>query len=192
MLLSRPSNSFALFSTSTHQQLACSRLTHSSLQLVQGLSPLETSVRLLPQGVVGIVVNVSTGYLVDKVSVQILIGIGGPLTAAASLIMSFSKPSWSYWQGAFVGESLTPILPDGMTFDCCTSTIATDPKFSPLHSLKSHHRRRFLWPKTSTCWRCFQLHCSDGLFCWSGCLCGSCGISNGRQFFQQRKSYARL
>jgi len=59
------------------------------------------------------VVNILTGYLVDKVSVRVLVGSSAFITAVAPLILALSRDSWSYWEGIFVGDALAPVNPDG-------------------------------------------------------------------------------
>lgn len=79
---------------------------------MQDLSAIEASTRLLPQVIVGVSVNICTGYLADKVNVLYLVVGSGVITAIGPLLMAFAQSSWSYWQGAFIGEAVAPLSPD--------------------------------------------------------------------------------
>lgn len=50
-------------------------------QNTQGLSALDAALRCLPMVFVGIITNIATGLLVDKVSAGVLVSLGGLLSA---------------------------------------------------------------------------------------------------------------
>ncbi|CAL1708737.1 unnamed protein product [Somion occarium] len=79
-------------------------------QQVQLLSPLQTSVRLVPLGVVGLITNLLTGYLVAVVPAQALIIIGFMSAIASSIIFSLINVHASYWAMAFIVMCTLPIM----------------------------------------------------------------------------------
>jgi len=79
-----------------------------SFQEVQGYSPFKASLRLLPSLIVGIILNLSTGYFVDRASPFWLILVSSLLTAGSPLLMALIKPAWPYWWGAFPAQVLAP------------------------------------------------------------------------------------
>jgi MFS family permease len=81
-------------------------------QLVQSLSPLQTSLRFLPMVVTGSATNFLTGYLVKRVRADVLIMSGAAISAVAPLLMALIDPNWSYWTCAFVATALSPICAD--------------------------------------------------------------------------------
>lgn len=85
---------------------------HLSFQEVQHLSALQASIRLLPSLVVGTVLNLSTGLLIDKVSTFWLVTTSSILCAGAPLLMALINPTWPYWSSAFVAQILQPISGD--------------------------------------------------------------------------------
>ncbi|KAG4418164.1 hypothetical protein IFR04_008685 [Cadophora malorum] len=81
-------------------------------QEIQGLSPIQTSLRFLPMVVTGAGANLLTGWLVKRVRADILILISAFVTAVAPLLMAVVKPEWSYWICAFVAVACTPVCAD--------------------------------------------------------------------------------
>lgn len=64
--------------------------------------------------ITGIATNIATGYLVDKVDVNLLVSSATVITAISPLVMAIAKPQWSYWRGSFIPMALSPISGDGM------------------------------------------------------------------------------
>lgn len=81
-------------------------------QLIQNLSPLQTSLRFLPMVVTGTATNVLTGYLVKRVRADMLVMSGAAISAIAPLLMAVINPSWSYWACAFIAVACSPISAD--------------------------------------------------------------------------------
>lgn len=81
-------------------------------QLIQSLSPLQTSLRFLPMVVTGSATNFLTGYLVKRVRADVLVISGAAISAIAPLLMAIINPSWSYWACAFLATALCPICSD--------------------------------------------------------------------------------
>ncbi|KAI4216061.1 MAG: hypothetical protein LQ351_001557 [Letrouitia transgressa] len=63
--------------------------------------------------VVGVSVNVVTGFLVSRVQVRTLAVVSAIITCAASLLMATIHIDWSYWRAAFPAMALSPVHPDG-------------------------------------------------------------------------------
>ncbi|OCH84235.1 major facilitator superfamily MFS-1 [Obba rivulosa] len=74
------------------------------------LSPLQTSLRLLPMGISGLLTNIATGYLVGIVASQLLI-LGGIASCMAScIVFALVDVHTSYWAMAFIVMITLPIL----------------------------------------------------------------------------------
>ncbi|KAJ7146260.1 major facilitator superfamily domain-containing protein [Mycena epipterygia] len=82
-------NTLSYFSTLYYQQ-------------VKLLDPLETAVRFIPMTVAGVIVNLVTGYVMNRVPgrLLILVGILGSITAP--LIYAVMDVDASYWKTAFL------------------------------------------------------------------------------------------
>ena len=83
-----------------------------SFQVVEGQSALHTPFRLLPLVVVGLIINVLTGILVNKASASILLLGACSLSAVSPLLFAVLSPKWSYWAAAFPAMCLSPISED--------------------------------------------------------------------------------
>jgi MFS family permease len=81
-------------------------------QMVQSLSPLQTSIRFLPMVVTGSATNFLTGWLVKRVRADILVLGSAAITAIAPLLMAVVKPEWSYWTCEFFATACAPICAD--------------------------------------------------------------------------------
>ena len=81
-------------------------------QNIQGLSPLETSIRFIPMVISGTLANLSTGLLVSRISGNHLTLVGVVLTFAAPLLFAFGDPDSTYWKYAFPAMCLVPIGAD--------------------------------------------------------------------------------
>jgi len=78
-------------------------------QEVQELSALQASLRILPSLIIAVILNFSTGYLIDKAPAFWVLLITMTLTAGAPLLMAIISPQTSYWKGAFFAQVLEPL-----------------------------------------------------------------------------------
>ncbi|KAI9151487.1 MFS-type transporter 1 [Paramyrothecium foliicola] len=78
-------------------------------QEVQHLSALESSLRIVPSLVVGVLLGLTIGFFVDRFRAIWLVGISSALCAGSPLLMAVIEPHWSYWAGAFEAQLLCPI-----------------------------------------------------------------------------------
>jgi MFS family permease len=78
-------------------------------QEIQDVGTLTTSLQLLPNVVVGVIVGLSCGLFVDKISARWLVSVASVLCAAAPLLMAVMKPDFSYWYCAFWAQALSPL-----------------------------------------------------------------------------------
>lgn len=67
--------------------------------------------------VVGLSVNILTGFLISSVQVRTLVVVSAIITCAASPLMATIHTDWSYWRAALWAMLLSPVHPDG------TSTV---------------------------------------------------------------------
>ncbi|PPJ56841.1 hypothetical protein CBER1_11056 [Cercospora berteroae] len=83
---------------------------YSSLffQEVQLLSAIQTAIRILPQVLVGAILSLLAGVLVNRVPVMASIMISSVLAAGSPLLMAVIDPSRSYWIMAFWAQLLAP------------------------------------------------------------------------------------
>ncbi|KAK7684960.1 hypothetical protein QCA50_011795 [Cerrena zonata] len=79
-------------------------------QQVLLLSPIQTSVRLVPLGVAGLVTNLLTEYLVAIFPSQILIIVGLLCTTPSSIIFALINVHASYWSMAFIVMCTLPVM----------------------------------------------------------------------------------
>jgi len=79
-------------------------LTVVSFQNVQHLSALESSIRFLPSIVVGILLELTTGFFIHRLSVLYLVTISALLSAGAPLLMALIDAKWPYWYDAFFAQ----------------------------------------------------------------------------------------
>lgn len=84
-----------------------------SWQEVQLLSPLQASIRFLPSMILGVILNLVTGLIVDKFPVFYLVLVSSALGALAPLLMAINSPKWPYWYAAFPAQICEPLCPDG-------------------------------------------------------------------------------
>ena len=63
--------------------------------------------------VVGLAVNIFTGFLVSRIQVRTLVVVSAILTLPASVLMATIHPDWSYWRTPFWAMLLSPVHPDG-------------------------------------------------------------------------------
>lgn len=63
--------------------------------------------------ILGAILNLVTGLVVDKFSVIYIILISSALGAVAPLLMAINSPRWPYWYAAFPAQIFEPLSPDG-------------------------------------------------------------------------------
>ena len=78
----------------------------ASFQQVQHLSALQTSIRLLPAVIMGLVLEVTTGLFVHRFSVLYLVVISSLVSAGSPLLMALINTKWPYWYDAFFAQLL--------------------------------------------------------------------------------------
>ncbi|GJE97159.1 MFS general substrate transporter [Phanerochaete sordida] len=79
-------------------------------QQVQGLTPLQTAVRLVPMGCSGLISNILAGYLVGVIRGQVLV-VASLLSGLAScLVFALIDVHASYWAMALPAVLLLPVL----------------------------------------------------------------------------------
>lgn len=81
-------------------------------QRVQSNSALQSSIRFLPQVIMGTGINILTGYLISRVQVRTLVVASAIITVIASPIMATIDVHTSYWRAAFWALLLSPVNPD--------------------------------------------------------------------------------
>lgn len=81
-------------------------------QDVQDTSAVSTSLKLLPNLIVGAIINLTVGIFVNKVPARWLVTISSFLCSVAPLLMAVLNPSWSYWYMAFWAQMLAPMSAD--------------------------------------------------------------------------------
>lgn len=79
---------------------------------MQHVTPLGTSLRILPSLVIGFVIQVSTGLLIDRTNPYKLVLFSLLLSAGAPLLMALTSAQWPYWYTAFPAQLLTPLSCD--------------------------------------------------------------------------------
>ena len=84
-----------------------------SWQEIQSLSALQASVRFLPSMILGTILNIVTGLIVDKFPVMYLVLISSALSAISPLLMAINSPRWPYWYATFPAQLFEPLSPDG-------------------------------------------------------------------------------
>ena len=63
--------------------------------------------------ILGAILNLVTGLIVDKVPVVYIVLISSALGALAPLLMAINSPSWPYWYASFPAQVFEPLNPDG-------------------------------------------------------------------------------
>ncbi|OBS17260.1 hypothetical protein FPOA_12225 [Fusarium poae] len=83
-------------------------MTSLYFQEIQHLSALDASIRIVPSAVVGLTLNLTTGFIVNRVPAVWLVNATTLLSSGSPLLMALMKPGWSYWTGAFLAQILLP------------------------------------------------------------------------------------
>jgi MFS family permease len=64
---------------------------------------------MLPFSLAAVILNFTTGYVIDRAPVFWLVLITTIMTAGSPLLMALINPQWSYWRGAFFAQLLAPL-----------------------------------------------------------------------------------
>ncbi|KAF2017500.1 MFS general substrate transporter [Aaosphaeria arxii CBS 175.79] len=83
-------------------------------QEVQERSALSASLNLLPNLMVGVVLNLSMGLFVDRLPARWLVVVSSFICALAPLFMAVVDPNWSYWYMEFWAQIFAPFSGDIM------------------------------------------------------------------------------
>lgn len=81
----------------------------TSFQEIQNTGTLATSLQLLPNVVVGVLIGLCCGLFVDRVAAGWLVTGASILCACAPLFMAVMDPAWTYWYMAFWAQALSPV-----------------------------------------------------------------------------------
>ena len=76
---------------------------------------MEASLRLLPNVVVGFILNPATGLFLQHFTAYKLLAGTSLVAAASPLLMVVIDPGWSWWVCAFWAVALGPVSVDGMS-----------------------------------------------------------------------------
>ncbi|KAI0906092.1 major facilitator superfamily domain-containing protein [Ustulina deusta] len=81
-------------------------------QEVEGVSPLQSSLRFLPHPIAGTATNIATAYLISRVEVRTLGVVSGVVTMIAPILMATVRIGENYWTAPFFALLLSPLNPD--------------------------------------------------------------------------------
>jgi len=87
-------------------------------QHVQGLSALQSSLRLLPAMLVAAVLELAIGALLHRVPPVHLLLWSSLICAGSPLLMALIDPRWPYWYAAFPAQVLQPVRRRGDPWSC--------------------------------------------------------------------------
>ncbi|TRX96936.1 hypothetical protein FHL15_002242 [Xylaria flabelliformis] len=87
-------------------------LTTRSFQEVEGVSPLQSSLRFLPHPIAGTATNIATAYLISRVEIRTLGVVSGVITMIAPILMATVRIGENYWTAPFFALLLSPLNPD--------------------------------------------------------------------------------
>lgn len=85
-----------------------------SVQKIQLLPAKEASLRLIPNMLIGFILNPTIGLAVQHVRIDYLLTIASMLSAVAPLLLALTDPAWSYWYAEFWSMLLCGVAVDGM------------------------------------------------------------------------------
>ena len=78
--------------------------------------------------VVGLAVNILTGFLISRIQVRTLVVVSAILTLPASVLMATIHTHWSFWRVSFWAMLLSPVHPDGKFIRFAPFALAPIPK----------------------------------------------------------------
>jgi MFS family permease len=81
-------------------------------QEIQHASTLTTSLYLLPNLGVGVLINIGVGFFVDRVPARWLVAGSAMICALSPLFMALMNPTWNYWYLAFWAQLFAPFSAD--------------------------------------------------------------------------------
>jgi MFS family permease len=81
-------------------------------QEIQHASTLTTSLYLLPNLGVGVIINIGVGFFVDRVPARWLVAGSAMICAFSPFIMALMNPTWNYWYLAFWAQLFAPFSAD--------------------------------------------------------------------------------
>ncbi|KAK1998054.1 integral membrane protein [Colletotrichum falcatum] len=81
-------------------------------QNVQDLSALQTSLRFIPNVLLGIIFSVALGVMLHRVPVYWIVLSTCLLSAISPLVMALVDPGWPYWYASFWAMLLSPLSGD--------------------------------------------------------------------------------
>jgi MFS family permease len=81
-------------------------------QEIQHASTLTTSLYLLPNLATGVVINITVGFFVHRVSARWLVAGSALICAASPLIMALMPSEWKYWKLALWAQIFAPFSAD--------------------------------------------------------------------------------
>lgn len=79
---------------------------------MQDSSTLTTSLKLLPNLMMGTVLNLCVGLFVNKFPARWLVTVSSVLCAGAPLLMAVVNPEWNYFYMEFWAQLLSPLSAD--------------------------------------------------------------------------------
>ncbi|CAO2652099.1 Nn.00g003820.m01.CDS01 [Neocucurbitaria sp. VM-36] len=83
-----------------------------AFQEVQHASTLTTSLYLLPNLMIGVLINIFVGMFVHRVSVRWLVTGSALICALSPMFMAIVPPAWSYWKLVFWAQLFAPFSAD--------------------------------------------------------------------------------
>jgi hypothetical protein len=123
--------------------------------------------RFIPNVLIGMILNLSTGLLVHRIRADYLILFTSFLCAGSPLLMAIIHPDWSWWYCAFWAVLLGPLSADGASPSLPPTGIPNLADFlSNLHGGKSNNHRCLQPDNTSSRRRCLQHRGSIRKFSW--------------------------
>lgn len=87
-------------------------LSSHSFQEIQDSSALTASLKILPNMIVGTILNLSVGIFVDRFPARWIVTISSVLCAGAPLLMALADPEWNYFYMQFWAQTLSPMSVD--------------------------------------------------------------------------------
>lgn len=81
-------------------------------QEIQQTTPLDTSLKLLPNLIIGTVINLVVGLIVHRLPVRWLVTVSSFLCSIAPLFMAIVNPHWNYWLLEFWAQFFSPFSAD--------------------------------------------------------------------------------
>ncbi|MDI1484875.1 MAG: hypothetical protein OHK93_000009 [Ramalina farinacea] len=87
-------------------------LLYMEYQRIQSLSALQSSLRFLPHIIMGVFVNIGTGFLISRVKMRTLAVTSGLVALISGRLMATIDTHQSYWLAAFWAMLLSPVSCD--------------------------------------------------------------------------------